>query len=611
MATSTTAREMLNIVGPRDTNVEGSSLPIELPEDFLSGFPKLTKEQAGHIRHFHNLAFQPDGEWHHMGTQDPGQEWLDAYRYQLATMAYAAGSAHYHRLPALRSLFKPLLEQLIHKMLRREVWGYWYLTSQSGKFVDPDLTEMRKPWADPIKQENIMYSGHLLLMVSLHAMLFDDDKYDQPEALTFHWDPIFWGFGPEKFTYTRSTLEEVILAEMERHNWKGIIAMRYNDVRNGTAIVDNVLKNYVEAWEKSGGFLQDDKFVINSYMVKQGRTIPGGIGFTACWNSQLIHSLFTDQSVGFFTKVPGGRVNVNDQRIANLIRNLVKSEGADPQAWSTKEKAQELAKDIDETPKFAFLQPAYGYIAQWASEVADSTITDGLMRHADEFHNPLWERGGLFYPRNDTLSDSQGNWKFMDPYTGNAAIAYARLNVPDGQRKMWEKPWSKEHFSDFPFVDGISLASDVDFLRGNWDSGKGAFVVSMQTWDGSKKDTGSVPISRSGSDKQGHKMIEEPRTPGINVRSLKASSIDLGIVTSEGYVAENQVVMDRLTMFNLFRPLSTREVLALLDYVCNPDLPASRTCRSQIVTGFELPADIESKGRDIPNAMEQPFFRNM
>jgi hypothetical protein len=79
-------------------------------------------------------------------------------------------------------------------------------------------------------------------------------------------------------------------------------------------------------------------------------------------------------------------------------------------------------------------------------------------------------------------------------------------------------------------------------------------------------------------------------------------------VTSEGYVAENQVVMDRLTMLNLFRPLSTREVLALLDYVCNPDLPPSRPCRSQIVTGFELPADIESKGRDVPSAMEQPFF---
>jgi hypothetical protein len=158
MATTTITQEVLHVVGDNGINAEQSGLPAKLPTDFLYGFPKLSKEQAGHLRHFHNLASQPDSEWHHMGTQDPGQEWLDAYRYQLATMAYATGSAHYHRLPVLRSVCKNLLERFIHKMLRREVWGYWYLTSQSGTFVDPDLVEMRKPWADPNKQENIMVS---------------------------------------------------------------------------------------------------------------------------------------------------------------------------------------------------------------------------------------------------------------------------------------------------------------------------------------------------------------------------------------------------------------------------------------------------------------------
>lgn len=166
MAT-TTATETIHRNAGDTFRVETSSLPTKLPDDFLSSFPKLSHEQAGHIRHFHNLATQLDGEWRHMGTQDPGQEWLDAYRYQLATMAYAAGVAHFHRLPALRSAFKQLSEQLIHKMLRREVWGYWYLTSQSGKFVDPDLVEMRKPWADPNKRENIMVSMVTIWTVDL------------------------------------------------------------------------------------------------------------------------------------------------------------------------------------------------------------------------------------------------------------------------------------------------------------------------------------------------------------------------------------------------------------------------------------------------------------
>jgi hypothetical protein len=128
--------------------------------------PQLDRQQAGHLRHFHNLASQLDGEWAHMGTQEPAQEFLDAYRYQLATMAYAAGTAHYHRLPALRFLFQELILKLIHKMLRREVWGYWYLTSQSGKLVDPDIKELRKPWADPVVRENIMVS----YLISIDAL---------------------------------------------------------------------------------------------------------------------------------------------------------------------------------------------------------------------------------------------------------------------------------------------------------------------------------------------------------------------------------------------------------------------------------------------------------
>jgi hypothetical protein len=59
-------------------------------------------------------------------------------------------------------------------------------------------------------------------MISLYSMLFNDDKYDRDGALTFRWDPIFWGMGPEKFEYTRSTLQKAIVDEMERNNWMGV-----------------------------------------------------------------------------------------------------------------------------------------------------------------------------------------------------------------------------------------------------------------------------------------------------------------------------------------------------------------------------------------------------
>ena len=53
-------------------------------------------------------------------------------------------------------------------------------------------------------------------------MLFNDDRYDQPDALTFHHNPIFWGMGPETFSYTRTSLQEAILREMERTGWMGV-----------------------------------------------------------------------------------------------------------------------------------------------------------------------------------------------------------------------------------------------------------------------------------------------------------------------------------------------------------------------------------------------------
>lgn len=107
-------------------------------------------------------------------------------------------------------------------MLRREVWAYWYPTSQSGSRVDPDIKELRKPWAGPIVRENIIYSGHLLLMTSLFEMLFDDGEFVVKGSLGHSWDPFFWGFGAERFEYDNRSLQVAIVDEMERNGWVGV-----------------------------------------------------------------------------------------------------------------------------------------------------------------------------------------------------------------------------------------------------------------------------------------------------------------------------------------------------------------------------------------------------
>ena len=52
-------------------------------------------------------------------------------------------------------------------------------------------------------------------------MLFDSIEFDGEDGLVFRWDPLFWGFGPEEFRYSRLSLQKAIIDELERENWLG------------------------------------------------------------------------------------------------------------------------------------------------------------------------------------------------------------------------------------------------------------------------------------------------------------------------------------------------------------------------------------------------------
>lgn len=91
----------------------------------------------------------------------------------------------------------------------------------------------------------------------------------------------------------------------------------------------------------------------------------------------------------------------------------------------------------------------------------------------------------------------------------------------------------------------------------------------------------------------------------------KATSLDLGIILSEGFVAENQHVMDHLMRLSLLMPISQDELFALLDLYCNPSMEVTDPLHSQVITGLELPADQQAKGKDVLVAMQRPLFRHM
>ena len=200
--------------------------------------------------------------------------------------------------------------------------------------------------------------------------------------------------------------------------------------------------------------------------------------------------MYPSQALGTLTKREDGRVNVERPDVAAAFRELVQTKDADADAPSTRQEAFDLANSRTRK-EFPFTKPMFGYAVMWASEVGERADLDGLLKHADTYLNPCWSKGGLYYPRNDRKEDGDGNWRFVDPFTGNAGIGYARLNVADGQKKMWDGAWTSEKVRSGVAVENVSFADDVDFLRCQWvdgaESGFEGLVMTMRTWNGERR----------------------------------------------------------------------------------------------------------------------------
>ena len=92
----------------------------------------------------------------------------------------------------------------------------------------------------------------------------------------------------------------------------------------------------------------------------------------------------------------------------------------------------------------------------------------------------------------------------------------------------------------------------------------------------------------------------------------KAISIDLGMMVSEGVVAETDGMLDSLRRLGYFKDVSPTDLLALLDHYCDPTrpIPSPDSDEAQIVVGIENPAGMAHKGLEVPHWMSRPFFKH-
>lgn len=423
--------------------------------------PELSDEQVGHIRHVDNLSRLPKGDWRNMAGPLPFQEDFSSYRYQLGYMSLAMALAHYHRLPAAPAVFRGQLDRLIQKMLDPATWSYWRDTSTQGgygPFVLPRLPSR----TDPVAVDNIMYSAYLQVMTLMYTMLFDDRKYEQPGSLTFDMRPVLWGKDRhERFEYDQRSLNERIYWNMVENGYLGvacepfcvfqicnqvpILGFRLHDHLYGGETAEEVTRGYVAAWERFGGNVNANGH-FNSYVVQRNELQPkdilldrdlawtdGWLGMLMnMWRPELVRETYRTSIEKWLDRGDDGLISV---------RNLSRMPGSD---------------ELVEVGNLGEI----GWLAAWASEMGDHEVVDGLLGHADRYMNPQWENGGLHYPRRDDTYDEDGHFVAVPPIVGNATFSYARLNVADGLRTVFDRPWTDRERSR-PALTEVGDSVDV------------------------------------------------------------------------------------------------------------------------------------------------------
>ncbi|MCP2252773.1 hypothetical protein LY13_001516 [Prauserella aidingensis] len=416
----------------------------------------LTAEQIGHLRHFDNLSRQQTNDWSLMQGKATGQDDFGGYRFQLAYMTYALAVTHLHRLPAAPGLFQPTMQRLIDKILLPEVWMYWRDTSQGGAPFNAHLSDsLHEEW-DPVVRDNIMYSAYVQSMALLHDHLFDSDRYAAPGSLALeHWS-FFWGGEAKRFEYDRETLNDHIYWQMVQNGYLGvacepncvfqicnqpaILGFRLHDLITGGNRADEVTAGYERAWADFGKL--DENGHYSMLVLEDSKTVlpnaaPAPWADAWCgtlmnmWNRDFVHANYPRQVAGFLRPGPDDTLSVTPSPPMEAAGRQSDNDSCD-----------------------------FGWVTVWASEMGDERTLEGLLAHADRFMQPTWRDGGLYYPRNDTVTDDDGNVTLVEPMAGNVLLGYARLNVPDGMWGLYNSRRDSSR-SDQPVLTAVERDIDV------------------------------------------------------------------------------------------------------------------------------------------------------
>lgn len=441
-------------------------------------YPSLDPKELGQVRNIIALAEQPGLENMTYGPRGA----FDQPQFQLAWMYYALAVAQTQQIPAYRERFKLTSDQLIQKMMQPEVWNFWLTVVSDPKFAK--YLDKKNDWRDPVREKNIMYSGHLLQMVGLYQRVYGDKKYTKSGSIGFKID----GIGGFNNKYSFRSLAYIIrqqfidsqlhgiecepnfiFAECNQHPILGL--MDYDRIY-GTKLAD-IRSGF---WEKAEGlgFLnrQTSRFA-GPHLKQQGVTgkmaVPWNDGWTGAtlhaWNPEAVRRLYPVQ---------------RDAELGALMDQ-------NPDAWRVRWSKSSVSTD-------------FGFLAAYAAELSDGPTASMLLNYADVHFRPIFADGRYYYPRRDVstegaetqitgqesigpfgsiqsapLKPEQFGDHLVGPLTGNALLAFARLNPGGGLWNLYNNLEQTYQRSD-PEVVNVAYP-EVNVIQAYYDRAQKRLAV--------------------------------------------------------------------------------------------------------------------------------------
>ena len=503
-------------------------------------YPAADEKEWGQLLWNLKLANQDIADFTNYRSVD--EQGTSACRYTVAFSSYFLALEQYHKFPAWREAIQPAFDKLLQRMLSKEIWGYWSHESQGITKFEPNMDRPYPRNDDPVSLGNIMYSGHLGMMINLYQMLYHDMKWDQPGSIVFQFDDM------EKFVYNNRSLQEVMLLQMLHNPVPGIecernaifwacnthpmISWMLYDKMHGTRYFE-AAHTVFDPWAEKTLIDPKTKDLASFYLIKQGWAFSGSnprygnkmdaiiagmvkkgvdfnsggndawIGtFTHAWNPKLIDRLYP-----YFKKK---HCKMNPNGTVSLTRDVVA-----PDAY-------------------------YAFFTTLSAEVGDEPTRKGLLKTVDSIYSPVWSDGTYHYPFMDNVptvnlaaADGEKNPTAPQDATGNAPdakplesiapttsgkqqsipaccrstqlkgegdacnmknfpshsdladrmIAIARALPAGGLNTMVNKPFDDNHFTE-PYITGVDLTK-VILKRAIYERGRRTLIVSSLPKSGS------------------------------------------------------------------------------------------------------------------------------